>query len=181
VKRGREGIHHSLRDSFPRIFGDDWERAREVYYKNFLECHIEEISILPQMTDMLNLLSSTDIYLAIVSNKTGKYLREEVEHLGLNHHFDKVVGATDAKADKPHPDPVHLALDGAGIAAGDDVWFIGDSMTDIECAVATNCVPVLFGDNVPMDDPEHVWPIDYAHVLHVKDHNELITLLKEIL
>lgn len=146
IKNGRQGIHRSLRESFPEIFGDRWEEAKEIYHNHFLACHLEEIGMLEGAEDILDALSKTDIYTAIVSNKTGEYLREEVEYLGWTQYFNKVVGATDAAKDKPHPDPVHLALEGSGIEAGEDVWLIGDSETDLECAINTNCIPIFFGD-----------------------------------
>ena len=46
-------------------------------------------------------------------------------------------------ADKPACDPVHLALEGSGVVAGEEVWFVGDTSVDMECAINSGCVPVL--------------------------------------
>jgi phosphoglycolate phosphatase len=88
-----------------------------------------------------------------VSNKTGKYLRLEAAALGWEELFHRVVGAGDAAQDKPAGDPVHMALEGSGVAAGGSVWFVGDSGVDMEIAHKTGCVPVLLG-NANLEDEE---------------------------
>lgn len=153
VKGGREGIHHSLRDSFPRLFGARWEEAREVYYKHFLEAHLEKIEPLAGAENVLKRLKKSDVFIAVVSNKTGKYLREEIEHLGWTHYFHAIVGANDTDKDKPHAEPLLFALKDSGIPMDENVWMIGDSVTDIEAALNASCSPHLYGD---LQLPDHL-------------------------
>ena len=54
-----------------------------------------------------------------------------------------MVGALDAAKDKPAAEPVFLALEGSGLQPGPDVWFVGDSLTDMQCAHGSGCLPVL--------------------------------------
>jgi phosphoglycolate phosphatase len=42
-----------------------------------------------------------------------------------------------------------MALDGAPVRAGPEVWFIGDTAVDMECALNSGCVPVLLGPSDP--------------------------------
>ena len=72
-------------------------------------------------------------------------MRCEADHLGWSRHFGKIVGAGDAVVDKPDAAPVRLALGPSGIAAGEAVWFVGDTGVDMECAGNSGCVPVLLG------------------------------------
>jgi phosphoglycolate phosphatase len=81
----------------------------------------------------------------VVSNKTGAILRLEVERLGWTGLFGSIVGAGDAAADKPHAAPVMLALGPSGIAAGEEVWLVGDTEVDVECALNSGVVPILLG------------------------------------
>lgn len=178
VKSGKNGIHQSLRNSFPVIFGDEWERARKIYYENFLASHLEGIRKFPHAEEMLKYLSGTDINLSIVSNKTGPYLRKEVEHLGWGNIFSKVIGATDAEEDKPSPKPIYMALSGSGIEPGRHVWFIGDSETDIECALNSGCLPVFFGDG-KFDKKYHSDERLRFPISHIKNHKELIDIIKK--
>src|SRR5262245_30135147 len=125
------------------MFGDRWPEARDIFYRRFATKHIETLEALPGAADLLAQLSGAGFYLGVVSNKNGTALRREAEHLGWAKYFGKVVGATDAKRDKPAPDPVEMALAPAGLPAGSPVWFVGDTGVDMECAYAAGCVPVL--------------------------------------
>jgi phosphoglycolate phosphatase len=88
-----------------------------------------------------------------VSNKTGRLLRREADQLGWTRHFDVIVGAGDAETDKPTTAPVDLALSGSGIPRGRQVWFVGDTAIDMECAAAAGCVGVLLSPG-PADEGE---------------------------
>jgi phosphoglycolate phosphatase len=91
------------------------------------------------------------VRLGVVSNKNGRFLREEVQHLGWTGHFDRVVGATDAPADKPSPTPVLLVLQTINIAPGETVWLVGDAPVDVECAMNAGCAPVLLRNEPPRE------------------------------
>jgi phosphoglycolate phosphatase len=140
-----ERVRHSLRDSFPLIFGEDWPRARDIFYTHFEKHHLNYLDVLPGAAELLALLRRRGVTLCVVSNKTGRFLRREAEMLGWASHFTALVGANDAAADKPAAAPVTLALTGTGIEPGPDVWFIGDADVDMECAHRTGCTPILVG------------------------------------
>jgi phosphoglycolate phosphatase len=150
----KERVRLSLREAFPLYYGDRWEEARGIYMSHFESIHLERMCPLPGCLDMLEALMAQEIYLGVVSNKTGDVLRREAEHLGWARYFGAIIGAGDAARDKPAPEPVLLALAAGGIAPGEDVWFVGDTATDIECAVAAGCVPVLLYGTV--DAPEFI-------------------------
>ena len=133
----------SMRDFFPKKFGDRWEEARDVFYAAYAKRDLDSIRPLPGAVELLDALAGAGIYLGVVSNKTGGTLREEVGHLGWTDYFSRVVGATDAAADKPAPEVIEFALEGSGIAPGRDVWFVGDNAVDIDCAEAAGCVALV--------------------------------------
>ena len=149
LDEAKSRIAHSMRDSFPTLFGDEWERAGEVFYGHFEKTHLERLSPLPESAGVLDELSKMGIYLGIVSNKTGELLRLEVSHLGWDEMFGVVVGAGDAARDKPATDPVEMVLLGSDIAMGPDVWFVGDTKIDVECAINAGCLSILVHENPP--------------------------------
>lgn len=168
-------VHRSLRDSFPDIFGDRWEEAGKLYRENFLKIHLEQLTMLPDAERTLKTLAAKpEIYVALVSNKTGNSLREEVAHVGFGKYFRKVIGALDAKEDKPSAEPVHMALDGTGIKPSEEVWFVGDSVTDMECAHNSGCLPVFYGDR-DINDGSFVHCPPRHHFI---DHAALIDALE---
>ena len=134
-------ISASQRDSFPVLFGDDWQSAREIFYGGFERRHLELLTVLDGAESLLDAAASLPI--SLVSNKSGRHLRLEAAHLGWTDRFHALVGATDAERDKPDPAPAHMALLGTGIAAGPEVWFIGDSAVDLNTARAAGCTAIL--------------------------------------
>ncbi|MEQ9449505.1 MAG: HAD hydrolase-like protein, partial [Rhodospirillaceae bacterium] len=71
----RARVAGSLRDTFPKIYGDRWEEAREIYYRNFAAAHLETLAPITGAEEALRDAAALGHYLAVVSNKTGKYLR----------------------------------------------------------------------------------------------------------
>jgi len=108
----------SLRNAFPALFGDRWEEAREIYFKHYAAIHKDGVVPLAGAAEMLVTLKEMGVRMAVVSNKTGSFLRAEARHLGWDRLFEHLVGAGDAHADKPSAAPVHLALATSGLAPG---------------------------------------------------------------
>lgn len=147
----RARVRASLRDSFPKLFGERWPEAKRIYIQAFASRHLQTLKPLPEAETLLRVLDERSLWVGVVSNKTGTFLRKEVEHLGWSRYFRRVIGAGDAPNDKPAPDPVHLALALSGVPAGPEVWFVGDTEMDMECAHVSGCVPVLL--NAEPADP----------------------------
>ncbi|MBL8659432.1 MAG: HAD hydrolase-like protein [Rhodospirillales bacterium] len=168
----RERVRGSMRDTFPEMFGQRWREAGEVFYARFTEHHLETLRPVSGAEEMLATLQKDGVYLAVVSNKKGDYLRAEAARLGWGHYFAALVGAFDAAKDKPATDPVELALAGSGIASGPRVWFAGDTDIDLECACNAGCVPVLVRATAPGPDefshhPPAVYVADCISLLKV--------------
>jgi phosphoglycolate phosphatase len=156
-------VARSLRDSFPALFGERWPEAQKLYLDTFTAIHLERLKPMAGSGEMLPALAG-DFALGVVSNKTGRVLRREAEHLGWTGHFRRLVGAGDAALDKPHAAPVLLALEGSGIACG-EAWYVGDTALDMECARNAGCLGVLIGARALEDESFARFPPD----LHFAD------------
>lgn len=143
----RARVRRALREAFPDMFGERWEEARDVFYGRFREIHLERLAVCPGAEDLLKLLLKKNVYLGVVSNKSGEHLRREADHLGWSGYFSRLVGATDAEQDKPAVDPVLMALDGSELELGEHIWFVGDTRIDMECAYKASCTPVLISES----------------------------------
>lgn len=143
-------VRHSLRDAFPALFGDRWEEARKLYLDHFTAMHIERLTPIIGAAELLADARRAGLHLAVLSNKTGRILRLEADHLGWTAHFKRLVGAGDAAADKPDPAAMQFALEGSGFA-GAEVWYVGDTALDMECAARAGCTAVLLGTIDPDD------------------------------
>lgn len=172
----RANVAASMRDSFPQMFGERWPEARDVFTQSFESIHLSHLRPLPGAVDMLHALRERGIYLGVVSNKRGTFLRKEAEVLGWTGLFGAVIGANDAEADKPSPAPVRMALNGSGIEPGAGVWFVGDSHIDLHCAVNSGCVPVLMRPEPPRPGEFDAHPPTY----HLENCASMVTLVREL-
>ena len=177
MAQSRDRIKASLRDSFPRLFGERWRDAISTYREAFEREHLRQLREMPGAGSMLTQLRGAGLYLAVVSNKAGRYLRIEAEHLGWTGHFERLIGAQDAEADKPAVAPVEMALAGSGVGRGSAVWFVGDADIDMTCAVNAGCTPVLLRDRPPAaDEFASGWPL--CHVQNCAGLAELVAQLR---
>ncbi|HUB12382.1 MAG TPA: HAD family hydrolase [Acetobacteraceae bacterium] len=137
-------VRVAIRESFPPLFGDRWEHARDLFYTSFRDRHLDHLQPMPGAAAAL--AAGATWPRAVVSNKAGRYLRAEVAHLGWSGHFGAVIGAGDADADKPDPAPIHMALSRLGHQPDATVWYVGDTALDMRTARAAGVTPVLIGD-----------------------------------
>ena len=155
IDEAKRQATRSMRDRFPVIFGAEWQRARDLFLATFEAHHLDQLTIKPGAVSLLDLLRDLRIPVAVVSNKSGSFLRAEADHLRWTERFVSVIGAGDATADKPDPAVVTLALAGAKIAGeevDDRIWLVGDSDVDMACAAATGCTGIRINWNGQLGD-----------------------------
>ena len=184
----RDSVHKSMRESFPKIFGNDWEKAGAIYKKSYHDINIEQISLLKNSFELLNFVKSLNIPQFLVSNKIGTTLRKEVKKLQLEHLFFSLVGAQDANFDKPSREPADFALMGSQIdPKKHHIWFVGDTIADVECAHNLGAYPIIYGhsDNqISKTIEEKILKNgfdDKGAVAVYFDHQELINILKNLI
>lgn len=164
-------VRGSLRDTFPGMFGAEWERARDIFYEEVRAQHLSVLSAMPGADAALAAAGGLAPQ-AVVSNKQGPLLRAEAAHLGWDARFGALVGAGDAARDKPDAAPLLMALDALGISASADVWYVGDTALDMQAARAAGCRAVLLGDaahdgGVEAAGPDVVFSDGHALAAHL--------------
>lgn len=138
-------VRGSLRDTFPGMFGADWERARDIFYAEVTARHLGVVAPMPGAAAAIGAAARVAPQ-GVVSNKQGPLLRAEAAHLGWAGHFGALVGAGDAAADKPDPAPMLMALGAMGVPPSPAVWYVGDTTLDMQAARRAGFVAVLLGD-----------------------------------
>ena len=69
---------------------------------------------------------------------------------------------------------VNFALKDSDINPQDDlVWFVGDAISDIECAYRSHCQPILFGNHM-------IEMNSYSNVQYIDNHDIFIEYIQEI-
>lgn len=133
----------SSRESFPKLFGNDWKEALDLFYKSINE-NKKDIKLYDGTLPLLNSLKKAEKIIAIISNKKGGLLREEIELFNIP--ADLVLGSGDTAFDKPNPEMGLVALKHFKLNASDTVY-IGDSITDWEFAKNLNMAAIAIGDD----------------------------------
>jgi phosphoglycolate phosphatase len=164
VENTRDRVRVALRESFPIMFGRDWETARDIFYDTLAHHHLAHVHPMPGVPEVLQ--AGAGWPQGVVSNKAGAFLRREVIHLGWSQFFGPVIGAGDANADKPDPAPIHLALSQLGRNADTSVWYMGDTALDMRAARAAGVTAVLVGDASHDGGVERAAPHIHFHSAH---------------
>jgi phosphoglycolate phosphatase len=142
-------IHRSAREFFPELFGAQWQRAFDLYAGFYRTHHLEWVRPLPGTLALLEGLRAGGMPLGLISNKRGPFLRAEVAHLGLEDIFHVVVGAEDCPRDKPDPAPFQLASQHPALTGHAHLWYIGDTVTDMQFARNCGMTSVLLRSVAP--------------------------------
>lgn len=97
----------------------------------------EVYQLIPQMTkypyidDILQLLKTKGIKVALVSSSPKEYCKRVLNHFNLN--IEIIVGYHDTANHKPHPDPYLKAIELLK-KENEDVYAIGDDVNDVLAA-----------------------------------------------
>lgn len=169
----RNRVRVSLRESFPIMFGDEWKRARDIFYGALAHEHLNHVAPMAGVPDVL--IAGVGWPQGVVSNKAGEFLRREVAHLGWAGYFGPVIGAGDATADKPDPAPLLMAMRQLGREPGPDTWYMGDTALDMRAARAAGLTAVLIGDAAHDGGVERAAPD-----IHFADAAALALQLREL-
>ncbi len=184
----RQRLGTSLRENFPRLFGERAGLARTLYRTHFLSCHLERLRPFATSLELLNALypyssaQNGGFAMGVISNKNGEALRAEVAHLGWQKYFSVVIGAEDCTSDKPDPACMLEALSRlqkseSRLASGaGSVIYVGDSEIDMEFAHRCNAIGILLQQG---REDSHTSPYPPTHLVH--DLNELGSLLARLL
>ena len=107
--------------------------------------------LLPGVKETLEALKSKGCPMAVASSTGYKKTAEHLEHAGLLHYFDAVVGGDMVERGKPNPDIFLKAAELLGIAP-EDCLVVGDTPADIKAATAAGMRRILIPDCVQPDE-----------------------------
>ena len=171
----RQRVRRSAREAFPELFGERAADASRIFYAAFEADHLEHLRPLEGAEELLKALAGCDgLYRAVLSNKLGHLLRREVTHLGWDPLFTRLVGANDAKQDKPARDALEMALEAGDLEPGPEVWIIGDTDVDMACAIDHGCTAVLVRPEAPAAG-EFSGAEPHAHVRSCPELQQLLS------
>ncbi len=115
------------------------------YKEHYRKISREKTLILKNAVEAVE-LAVAHARVGIVTTKTGRYSKELLEHFGIMHHFELLIGREDVDNPKPHAEPILKAV--AFFECNKETcWMIGDTRLDLESAknAKVNSVGVLSG------------------------------------
>jgi len=147
TKKEKRDNNKSLKENFVNFFGkEDEKQAYEDYLKFYNEFNYL-LSAPEYALEMLELLTKKGFKVIIISNKERSLLLDEVGVLYPSVSFFKIMANGDSEKNKPDASPVFVSLANTGIEINpQNVWIIGDSKQDIDCAYNANIQPILYGE-----------------------------------
>ena len=147
VEEVRARVRRSLRESFPEVFGSEWERARDIFYAEVRARHLGVLSPMPGAAEALRAGAALACRMAVNSNKQGPLLRAEAAHLGWAALF-RAAGRRRGRGGGQARPGAHAPRAAAPAACrpGPAVWYVGDTALDMQAARAAGCAAVLVGD-----------------------------------
>lgn len=167
-------VHRALRETFPEWFPNNWQEVTTYYratYANYMSLLKPE----ENAEKLLISLQAHGIKVALVSNKKSELLKEEIKLLDWYKYFQSIMGSGDLDVDKPHPKTVKVSLENLHATDSENIWFIGDSVSDMEVAYAANILPVFYG---PEDYDNERFKNCYPK-LHIEDYNDFINFIED--
>ncbi len=154
--------------------GDNYEKAREEYYKFYSENHFLA-DIYPGMKEILDELKSRGILLSIFTGKGREAATITLKKLSIYDYFDLIITGDEVKVHKPSPEGIEIFLKKYNLN-NDEVIMIGDSPSDIKAAHAAGIkVASVLWDSLAK---HHVLKMDSDYVFYTVEELKYFLLVK---
>lgn len=128
------------------VEGEYFEKAFLQYQMFFKEHCMYHVKPYDGICSMLEELKKNGIKIAVFSNKPHERTVDVVESLFGKGYFDEILGQSDKRPKKPHPDGVFYLAEKMQVSM-EDVVYVGDTNTDMMTGKSANTwtVGVLWG------------------------------------
>lgn len=161
----RPWISHGARGLIAQTFGlqpndPGYEDIRLEFIDHYQRNLCRDTTLFPGVDYLLSGLESAGLRWGIVTNKVASLTNPLVRLLRLHERAACVVSGDTAARPKPHPDPIHYALQVCGCTPQQAVY-VGDDRRDIEAgrAAGVATVAVNYGYSVHIDNIQD-WQAD---------------------
>ena len=148
VERGLSGTTNTIEQIDASLLND----AIAIFLQHYQRCLCIESALYKDVKEGLSILKNSGYRLAIITNKPEVFVQPILNGLGLNDMFELLIGGDTLSERKPHPAPLHYALEKLNVTA-EQCLMIGDSKNDILAAKAANIssVGLTYGYNYGED------------------------------
>ncbi|MGQ0527490.1 MAG: HAD family hydrolase [Alphaproteobacteria bacterium] len=158
------GMPPLQKDVYRPWFGQPKDHVYEHFYKGKrleAETHFRQfvfqntaclLKPLSGAGDLLKTAKDLGIVMGVVSNKQADFIKLEIANFAWGEFLPVLVGAGEARENKPSAAPLIMAIERARIKTDmENIWYVGDTEVDMKCAKEAYC-PAVFvtgGQDVP--------------------------------
>lgn len=136
-------------------------QAMVATYREYnLAHHDARITPYPGVIGMVEAVRARGVRMGVVTSKNNSGARRGLKLIGVEAAMDVVIGADDVQNPKPHPEPIHRAIEQLGVAAESTIY-VGDSLHDMHAgrAAGVRTGAVLWGpfgrEHLAPSAPDH--------------------------
>ncbi|MFT5693146.1 MAG: phosphoglycolate phosphatase [Oceanicoccus sp.] len=139
----------SRTDILEVLFGEDQEtkqKAHALFNKHYRNHYGTVLPFEPKVKEMLEALNRF-VKVGVITNRDREFFEHElaaVDETGWTELFSCHVCGDDTVLRKPHPDQLLKAAKDLGMQANSDLWYVGDSTTDVIAAKKAGMIAVYF-------------------------------------
>lgn len=140
----------SRTDIFEVLFGDD-QGAKQIAHKAFTHHYRNHFGTVlpfePNVKNMLIGLRNIGLGIGVITNRDREFFVEELKRVECNsweHLFDTDICGDDTVKRKPHPDQIIEACRAVNLPVSKEIWYVGDSTTDMIAASCAGVTGVFF-------------------------------------
>jgi len=140
----------SRTDIFEILFRDNDDAKQQCHqrftyhYRNY---YGTALPFEPRVGDVLAALKAIGLRLGVITNRDREFFVDELATVDNNRwaaHFETAVCGDDTVHRKPHTDQILKVAERLDILLGPDVWYVGDSTTDVIAAKSAGITSVFF-------------------------------------
>lgn len=135
------------------ISADKIDKAIEYYFNHFLSREIPSKALIPGAGQLLaSVKNEFNLPIVAITNSEQFIAKKILRDLKVFDKFDYVIGIKEGNSPKPNPQMLLQALDKVNSFTGPHVWFVGDRISDTQCAKESNCTAIRFYHKIKPED-----------------------------
>ncbi|WP_432474256.1 HAD family hydrolase [Amphritea sp. HPY] len=140
----------SRTDIFEILFADNDEAkkiAHQGFNRHYRKYYGTALPFEPKVKHVLQGLRQLNLTVGVITNRDREFFIHELNTIdgsGWAELFDTEICGDDTVQRKPHIDQIVKAADNLGCKLGPDVWYVGDSTTDVIAAKSAGITSVFF-------------------------------------
>ncbi len=140
----------SRTDIFEILFADNQQAktiAHHGFNRHYRKYYGTALPFEPKVKQVLQGLRQLGLTVGVITNRDREFFSHElntIDGTGWAALFDTEVCGDDTQRRKPHTDQILLAASNLGCALDADIWYVGDSTTDVIAAKSAGITSVFF-------------------------------------